>query len=106
MQQQFLNILTKPFTMRNKLLSILLVSFGLQAQEVTHIDFDTNNADIVFNSWNNSSTFAKLSIRIDPTNPNNADNPSGFVGQFTAGNDNELVSVLSILQVFFKCHLT
>lgn len=89
--------------MRKKLLSILLVSFGLlQAQEVTHIDFDTNNADIVFNSWNTSSTFSKImNPHIDPSNPNNADNPSGFVGQFTAGSDNGIgIGIINSTSVF------
>ena len=72
--------------MKQKLLLILLVTFlrAVQAQEITHVDFDTNNANIVFNSWNTSSTFAKgMQIRLQTLQT-----ASAFVGQFTAGNDN------------------
>ncbi|MBT7815137.1 MAG: hypothetical protein HN566_00180, partial [Polaribacter sp.] len=72
--------------MKQKLLLLLLVTFSaINAQEVTHVDFDTNNENIVFNSWNTSSTFTKI------TNPApDALNGSSFVGQFTAGDDNEI----------------
>lgn len=84
--------------MKQKLLSILLLTFGfLSAQEeVTHIDFDTNNPNIVFNSWNASSTFSKVA------NPASDDtNNSGFVGQFTAGSDNGIgIGVIEPTSVF------
>ncbi len=66
------------------------------AQEVTHVDFDTNNASIVFNSWNTSSTFTKVA------NPaSDATNPSTFVGQFTAGGDNSIgIGVIDAATVF------
>ncbi|WP_439127472.1 hypothetical protein, partial [Polaribacter sp.] len=62
--------------MKLRLLLMLTLTFGMaNAQEVTHIDFDTNNPNIVFNSWNTSSTFAKI------TNPvPDATNTSAFVG--------------------------
>jgi hypothetical protein len=83
--------------MKQNLLLVLLLAFGiLNAQEVTHIDFDTNNASIVFNSWNSSSTFAKVA------NPApDATNTSSYVGQFTAGNDNGIgIGVLNASSVF------
>ncbi|MGK0325220.1 MAG: hypothetical protein ACJA1D_000559 [Polaribacter sp.] len=83
--------------MKQKLLLILLVTFStISAQEVTHVDFDTNNANIVFNSWNTSSTFAKV------TNPApDATNTSSFVGQFTAGNDNGIgIGVIDASSIF------
>jgi hypothetical protein len=83
--------------MKQKLLLILLVAFStISAQEVTHVDFDTNNANIVFNSWNTSSTFAKV------TNPApDATNTSSFVGQFTAGNDNGIgIGVIDSPSIF------
>ena len=83
--------------MKQKLLLILLVTFSaVQAQEITHVDFDTNNANIVFNSWNTSSTFAKVA------NPaSDATNASAFVGQFTAGNDNGIgIGVIDVATVF------
>jgi hypothetical protein len=83
--------------MKQKLLLILLVTFStISAQEVTHVDFDTNNANIVFNSWNTSSTFAKV------TNPApDATNTSSFVGQFTAGNDNGIgIGVIDSPSIF------
>ena len=83
--------------MKQKLLLLLLLTFSaVNAQEVTHIDFDTNNANIVFNSWNTSSTFAKVA------NPaSDATNVSAFVGQFTAGNDNGIgIGVIDPTAVF------
>jgi hypothetical protein len=83
--------------MKQKLLLILLVTFGaISAQEITHVDFDTNNANIVFNSWNTSSTFAKV------TNPApDVTNTSSFVGQFTAGNDNGIgIGVIDAPSIF------
>ena len=83
--------------MKQKLLLILLVTFSaISAQEMTHVDFDTNNANIVFNSWNTSSTFAKV------TNPTpDATNTSSFVGQFTAGNDNGIgIGVIDSPSIF------
>ena len=72
------------YIMKQKLLLILLVTFSaVKAQETTHVDFDTNNPNIVFNSWNTSSTFSKVSNPVS-----DATNSSAFVGQFTAGNDN------------------
>ena len=59
--------------MKKTLLSIFLFSlFSITAQEVTHIDFDNNNPDIIFNSWNNSSTFTKVA------NPNPDDTNNQF----------------------------
>jgi hypothetical protein len=83
--------------MKQKLLLILLLTFTVMgAQEVTHIDFDTNNANIVFNSWNTSSTFAKVSNPVS-----DATNPSAFVGQFTAGADNGIgIGVIDATTVF------
>jgi hypothetical protein len=83
--------------MKQNLLLVLLLAFGiLNAQEVTHIDFDTNNASIVFNSWNSSSTFAKVA------NPApDATNTSSYVGQFTAGNNNGIgIGVLNASSIF------
>jgi hypothetical protein len=83
--------------MKQKLLLLLLVTFSaINAQEVTHVDFDTNNENIVFNSWNTSSTFTKI------TNPApDALNGSSFVGQFTAGDDNEIgIGVIDAKTVF------
>ena len=60
----------------------LFISSLLIGQEI-HIDFDNNNPGVVLNSWNGSSTFAKIA------NPDvSAENASPFVGQFTAGSDN------------------
>jgi len=83
--------------MKQKLLLILLVTFSaVKAQETTHVDFDTNNPNIVFNSWNTSSTFAKISNPAPDTN-----NSSEFVGQFTAGNDNDIgIGVIGASGVF------
>lgn len=68
----------------------------INAQEVTHVDFDTNNENIVFNSWNTSSTFAKV-----PNPASDITNASAFVGQFTAGNDNGIgIGVLDATTVF------
>ena len=83
--------------MKQKLLLILFLNICIvSAQEVTHIDFDTNNANIVFNSWNGSSTFSKIA------NPASDDtNNSAFVGQFTAGNDNGIgIGVIDPTTVF------
>ena len=83
--------------MKKKLLLILLITFSVvKAQEITHVDFDTNNENIVFNSWNTSSTFAKIS------NPApDANNSSDYVGQFTAGDNNEIgIGVLNPSTVF------
>jgi hypothetical protein len=83
--------------MKQNLLLVLLLTFGiLNAQEVTHIDFDANNANIVFNSWNTSSTFAKVA------NPApDATNTSSYVGQFTAGNDNGIgIGVIDASSIF------
>ena len=57
--------------------------FAVYSQETMHVDFDQNNAGINFVSWNNSSSFEKIS------NPHpDSNNNSEFVGQFTAGSDN------------------
>lgn len=83
--------------MKQKLLLILLVTFSaVKAQETTHVDFDTSNASIVFNSWNASSTFAKVA------NPaSDATNSSAFVGQFTAGTNNDIgIGVIDPTTVF------
>jgi len=83
--------------MKQKLLLILLFIIGIvNAQEVTHIDFDSNNANIVFNSWNSSSTFSKIANPA-PDDTNNSD----FVGQFTAGSDNGIgIGVIDPTTVF------
>ncbi|MGK0414414.1 MAG: hypothetical protein ACJA1B_002639 [Polaribacter sp.] len=83
--------------MKQNLLLILLLTFGiLNAQEVTHIDFDVNNANIVFNSWNTSSTFAKV---VNPAP--DVTNSSSYVGQFTAGNDNGIgIGVIDASSIF------
>lgn len=62
-------------------ISFAFLSFmGFAQNEITHIDFDAINADIGFESWNNSSTFAKVGNPVaDMTNA------SAFVGSFTAG---------------------
>ena len=84
--------------MKNKLLIFFLFSFLFAVgQEVTHVDFDTNNPNIVFNSWNSSSSFAKVA------NPDTDDtnNQSQFVGQFTAGDDNDIgIGVVDPTTVF------
>ena len=83
--------------MKQKLLLILLITFSVvKAQEITHVDFDTNNENIVFNSWNTSSTFAKISNPAPDTN-----NSSEFVGQFTAGTNNDIgIGVIDPTNVF------
>jgi hypothetical protein len=83
--------------MKQNLLLILLLTFGIfNAQEVTHIDFDANNANIVFNSWNTSSTFAKV---VNPAP--DVTNSSSYVGQFTAGNDNGIgIGVIDASSIF------
>ncbi len=70
--------------MKQKLLFFSLIISGLlYSQETMHIDFDEFNPGIVFNSWNSSASFAKV------TNPDvSTENPSAFVGQFTSGDDN------------------
>ncbi len=83
--------------MKQRFFLILIFAFSvITAQEVTHVDFDTNNPDIVFNSWNTSSTFAKVA------NPfSDATNSSANVGKFTAGNDNGIgIGVINPLSVF------
>jgi len=80
-----------------KITLLFILTFSvITAQEVTHIDFDTNNPNIVFNSWNTSSTFAKVA------NPaSDATNASAFVGQFTAGADNGIgIGVIDPTTVF------
>lgn len=80
----------------------MFLSFMCLAQnEITHIDFDTNNADIGFESWNASCTFSK------ETNPApDATNASTFVGLFTAaesqwGQDNTIgIGVINPTTVF------
>lgn len=83
--------------MKHKLLLVLLLTFSVvYAQEVTHVDFDTNNANIVFNSWNTSSTFSKIANPASDTA-----NSSAFVGQFTAGSDNGIgIGVIDAKTVF------
>lgn len=80
-----------------KITLLFILSFSvITAQEVTHIDFDTNNPNIIFNSWNTSSTFAKVANPAQDTT-----NPSAFVGQFTAGNDNGIgIGVIDVANVF------
>ena len=61
-----------------KLISFILflIPFFIFSQETMHVDFDQNNAGINFTSWNNSSSFEKVS------NPHpDSNNSSGFVGQ-------------------------
>ncbi len=68
-----------------KYISLLFILFSIliYSQETMHVDFDQNNAGINFVSWNNSSSFEKIS------NPHpDSNNNSEFVGQFTAGYDN------------------
>jgi hypothetical protein len=78
------------------LLVLFMTSFIIKAQEVTHIDFDDNNPNIVFNSWNTSSTFAKVSNPVS-----DATNPSAFVGQFTAGDNNDIgIGVIDPTSIF------
>ena len=85
------------YIMKQKLLLILLVTLSaVQAQEITHVDFDTNNSNIVFNSWNTSSTFSKVSNPVS-----DATNSSAFVGQFTAGTNNDIgIGVIDPTNVF------
>ena len=80
-----------------KITLLFILGFSvITAQEVTHIDFDTNNPNIVFNSWNTSSTFAKIANPAQDTT-----NPSAFVGQFTAGSDNGIgIGVVDVKNVF------
>jgi len=80
-----------------KITLLFILGFSvITAQEVTHIDFDNNNPNIVFNSWNTSSTFAKIANPAQDTT-----NPSAFVGQFTAGSDNEIgIGVIDPTTVF------
>ena len=74
----------------------LFISSLLIGQETVHIDFDDNNPGIVFESWNGSSTFAKT------VNPDvSAENASNFVGQFTAGSNNEIgIGVIEPTTIF------
>jgi len=80
-----------------KITLLFILGFSvITAQEVTHIDFDNNNPNIVFNSWNTSSTFAKIANPAQDTT-----NPSAFVGQFTAGSDNGIgIGVIDPTTVF------
>ncbi|WP_438988702.1 Ig-like domain-containing protein [Polaribacter sp.] len=80
-----------------KITLLFILGFSvITAQEVTHIDFDNNNPSIVFNSWNTSSTFAKIANPAQDTT-----NPSAFVGQFTAGSDNGIgIGVVDVKNVF------
>lgn len=71
--------------MKKFLLFVTLFSLNIVLGQVTHVDFDVNKPTIVFNSWNSSSTFAKV-VNPDPSGINT----SGFVGQFTAGGDNTI----------------
>ena len=83
--------------MKHKLLLISLIISGLlYSQETMHIDFDEFNPGIVFNSWNSSASFAKV------TNPDvSTENPSAFVGQFTSGDDNGIgIGVIDPTTIF------
>ena len=83
--------------MKQKLLLISLIISGLlYSQETMHIDFDEFNPGIVFNSWNSSASFAKV------TNPDvSTGNPSAFVGQFTSGDDNGIgIGVIDPTTIF------
>ena len=83
--------------MKQKLLLISLIISGLlYSQETMHIDFDEFNPGIVFNSWNSSASFAKV------TNPDvSTENPSAFVGQFTSGDDNGIgIGVIDPTTIF------
>jgi len=83
--------------MKQKLLFFSLIISGLlYSQETMHIDFDEFNPGIVFNSWNSSASFAKV------TNPDvSTENPSAFVGQFTSGDDNGIgIGVIDPTTVF------
>ena len=63
-----------------------------------HVDFDQNNAGINFVSWNNSSSFEKIS------NPHpDSNNNSEFVGQFTAGYDNGIGVGSDDFSSYFMC---
>ena len=74
----------------------LFISSLLIGQETVHIDFDDNNPGIVLNSWNESSTFAKI-----PNPDVSEENASNFVGQFTAGSDNGIgIGVINPETVF------
>lgn len=69
--------------MKKNLLLLTLFCLNIVLGQVTHVDFDANKPTIAFNSWNSSSTFAKV------INPAPAGiNTSGFVGKFTSGVDN------------------
>ena len=83
--------------MMKKITLLFIFAFSvMNAQEVTHVDFDSNNPNIVFNSWNTSSTFAKVA------NPlSDATNASAFVGQFTSGDNNDIgIGVIDATTVF------
>ena len=85
--------------MKQILLFIAFFATGFMfSQEVTHVDFDVNNPDIVFNSWNTSSTFIKTA---NPTGASDAGNVSANVGQFIAGSDNGIgIGVINPKSVF------
>ena len=67
------------------LFSILfLLNIAYAQDEVTHIDFDSNNPDVTFESWNGSSSFTLTTNPLeDPVNA------SVNVGQLTAGADGD-----------------
>ncbi|MDP6922342.1 MAG: Ig-like domain-containing protein, partial [Lutibacter sp.] len=81
---------------KHLLLIALLWVHCMFSQETLHVDFDTTNPDIQFNSWNSSSSFAKVA------NPDASGiNTSANVGQFTAGNDNGIgIGVIDPTTVF------
>jgi hypothetical protein len=83
--------------MKKKLLILsLFISALITGQETTHIDFDDNNPGVVLNSWNSSSSFAKI------PNPDVTEvNASAFVGQFTSGSDNGIgIGVIDPTTIF------
>jgi len=68
--------------MKKSLLFVFFLIFNFLNSQETHIDFDSFNPEVTFESWNNSSTFALTTNPIqDPVNA------SINVGQFTAGAD-------------------
>jgi len=81
---------------KNFFLTLFLLAGIVYGQETLHVDFETVNADIVFNSWNSSSTFSKVE------NPNSSGiNTSSHVGQFTSGNDNGIgIGVIGSTEIF------
>jgi len=70
---------------KSLLLSFLFfLNLSISQDEVVHIDFDSNNPDVTFESWNGSSSFTLT------TNPSeDPTNASVNVGQFTAGADGD-----------------